>query len=99
MPSAGWYHSSAVAHAPQQRGRTPSQGSGQKLSRGLEWGDHRGGRGKREAWRRWGGRSWEGKLCLSQCFPSLWPPRDVSQQKVFLMKVWESLEFGVSTWN
>lgn len=60
------------------------------------WG---GGRGREGGLEEVGGRSWEAKLRLTQCFPNLWPPQDVSQQKVFLMKVWESLEFGMSIWN
>lgn len=62
--------------------------AGPKAVRGPEWG---WGGGEREAWRQPGGQ--EGKLRLSQCFPSLWTPRGVSQRKVFLIKVWEFLDF------
>lgn len=62
--------------------------AGPKAVRGPEWG---WGGGEREAWRRPGGQ--EGKLRLSQCFPSLWTPQGVSQRKVFLIKVWEFLDF------
>lgn len=38
----------------------------------------------------------EGKPLLSQCFPLCQTPQDVIWKKVFLPKVWESLDFSVS---